>query len=310
MKKIFIIVLIFVFIIFSKKILNNSDEEYSVNLLLPPEFGDFAKNTNKKFVPTNKNILEIADNFEELKRHVYMIDESAYVEKKDLPIEQLLEYDFQTDLKTDEPKILIFHTHSQEKFVNSKKGEIDDTIVGVGTKLAEILANDYGIKVVHDIGSYDLVNGREVRGGSYEKMEPAAKEILKKYPSIEIAIDLHRDALSDNSKLVTKVNGKNTAKIMYFNGISKENSGGKPKALYNLYNPFQKENLAFSLQMFLLTNEKYPGFARKNYIKAYRYSLHLLPKSLLVEVGTNTNTVQEAKNAMYPLAEVLVELIR
>jgi stage II sporulation protein P len=280
------------------------------NITLPSEQAKSAKNSGTKVTATFDNILEIASDFNDLMRFVYSVDATAYVDKKDLPIEEFLQYDFKTDLKGKKPKILIFHTHSQEAYANSKKGEVDDTIVGVGRKLAEILTKEYGINVVHDVGIYDVADGKEQRAGSYEKMEPATKSILKKYPSIEIAIDLHRDALAKNTKLVTSIDGKPTAKIMYFNGVSKENKNGKPNVLSNLYNPYQKENLAFSLQMFLTTNEMYPDLARRNFIKPYRYSLHLLPKSLLIEVGSTTNTVQEAKNAMYALADVLVKLIK
>jgi stage II sporulation protein P len=61
--------------------------------------------------------------------------------------------------------------------------------------------------------------------------------------------------------------------------------------------------------MQLSANERYPGFARKVYLKPYRYSLHMLPKTLLVEVGAQNNTKQEALNAMEPLAEILAKVV-
>lgn len=262
----------------------------------------------EKIIATNFNIVSL-NNFEDLKKYVYTVDKTAFVTIDDFPIKDFLEMNFKTNLNTKEPKVLIFHTHSQETFIDSVPGVQEDTIVGVGNELSEILVHEYGIPVVHDVGKYDFVNGKVERGNSYENMEPAVKKIIEKYPSIEIAIDLHRDAMEPNTKLLTVIDGVPTAKIMFFNGVTKENIKGAPKDLVSLINPFVKENLGLSLQLFLHSNELYPEFARKNYIKPYRYSLHLMPKSMLVEVGANTNTLQEAKNAMKPLAKILVDVL-
>ena len=72
-----------------------------------------------------------------------------------------------------------------------------------------------------------------------------------------------------------------------------------------LQNPYLTDNLAFSLQMQLKAAEKYPGFTRRIYLRDYRYNMHLCPRSLLVECGAQTNTVEEAQNAMEPLADLL-----
>ena len=138
-------------------------------------------------------------------------------------------------------------------------------------------------------------------------MEPAIRKILQQNPS-EVIIDLHRDGI-ENGKLLTVINGKPTAKIMLVNGICKTMKNGRLTEVSSLPNPYLKDNLAFSLQMQLKGNELYPGLMRKLYIKPYRYSLHMLPKSLLVEVGANTNTLEEAKNAMEPLAKILAEVL-
>ena len=93
---------------------------------------------------------------------------------------------------------------------------------------------------------------------------------------------------------------------MYFNGLSRTKSNGD---ISYLHNPYIKENLSFSFQMQLATENMYPGFARKIYLKAYRYSLHMMPKSLLIEAGAQNNTVEEMKNAMELLANVLEEVL-
>ena len=89
---------------------------------------------------------------------------------------------------------------------------------------------------------------------------------------------------------------------MYFNGLSRTRTNGD---IAYLYNPYIQDNLAFSLQMQIASEQYYPGFARHIYLKAYRYNLHLLPKSLLIEAGAQTNTVEEMKNAMEVLERTL-----
>ena len=109
-----------------------------------------------------------------------------------------------------------------------------------------------------------------------------------------------------DTHLVTEVNGKPTAKIMYFNGLSRTRTNGD---IAYLYNPYIQDNLAFSLQMQIASEQYYPGFARHIYLKAYRYNLHLLPKSLLIEAGAQTNTVEEMKNAMEVLERTLKRVL-
>ena len=98
-----------------------------------------------------------------------------------------------------------------------------------------------------------------------------------------------------------KVDGKSTAQIMFFNGLSQTPDG----PVEYLENPYREDNLAFSLQMQLNAQAYFPGFTRKIYLKGLRYNLHLRPRSALIEVGAQTNTFEEALNAMEPLAELL-----
>ena len=269
----------------------------------------FAFPDESAFIPTWENI-GMLRTMADKKRYLYNVDATAFVTEADLALPALLAKDLSTDFSSEVPKILIFHTHSQEAFRDSRPGKIEDTIVGIGRLLAEILTREYGIAVVHDIGQYDVRDGVEDRSESYAAMEPAVRKILEKYPSIEIAIDLHRDGVPDDIVLRTELYGVPTAKIMFFNGITRLNVNGTAQELPDLVNPYLRENLATSLQMHLTANTMYPSFTRRIYIKAYRYSLHLLPKSVLVEVGANTNTVEEARNAMPPLARIIAETFK
>ena len=265
--------------------------------------------TDDHFVPNFSNVYAL-NTMEEIEKYLYSIDPTAsYLTLESFDVKDFILQDLRIDLKTKAPKVLIFHTHSQEAFIDSEEGVKDDTIVGVGKKLAEILAKSYNIPVVHDIGEYDVVNGRHTIIGSYEVMEPSIRKVLKKYPSIEVIIDLHRDGVPDDVHFVTEIDGKSTAKLMFFNGTATGLRSEAENGTYKLHNEYVKDNLALSLQMQLMANELYPGLARKIYIRPYRYSLHLKPRSMLVEVGGNTNTVEEAKNAMYPLAKLIVEVL-
>ena len=94
---------------------------------------------------------------------------------------------------------------------------------------------------------------------------------------------------------------------MFFNGLSRTTSQGN---LSYLPNPYIEDNLAFSFQMQLAAAEYYPGFTRRIYLKGYRYNMHLCPKSMLIEVGAQTNSFEEAKNAMEPLAILLAKVLK
>ena len=96
--------------------------------------------------------------------------------------------------------------------------------------------------------------------------------------------------------------GRPTARFMFFNGLSCSRKSGD---ITYLENPYIQENLSFSFQTQVAANEYYPGIARKVYLKAYRFNMHLKPKSMLIELGAQNNTVEEIMNACDPLAHIL-----
>ena len=120
---------------------------------------------------------------------------------------------------------------------------------------------------------------------------------------------MHRDGVAEGTRLVTNINGKDCAQIMFFNGLCRLNQNGQAVPTPGLDNPYVKDNLAFSLQMQTQARTRYPGFTRKIYLNAYRFSLHMMPRSTLIEVGAQTNTKEEIHNAMEPLAEILASVI-
>ena len=216
--------------------------------------------------------------------------------------EEFLNKDLSITKDVTKPQILIFHTHSQETFADSVAGDPTTTIVGVGDYLTELLTQKYGYQVIHDTSVYDYVDGKLDRSKAYTYAEEGIAKILQENPSIEVVIDLHRDGVAETTHLLTEVDGKKMAKIMFFNGLSYSRVNGD---IGYLYNPYRDDNLAMSLQMQLIGKAYYPDFLRNIYVNAYRYCLHERGRSMLIEAGAQTNTVEEVKNAMEPLADIL-----
>lgn len=237
-----------------------------------------------------------------LTKNFYTITSTTSLNSSIFNVKEALKADLSIEKNSDEPQILIMHTHSQETFVDSVEGDYSTYIVGVGAYLAEILREKYGYNVIHDTSTYDIMEGKLDRSDAYNYANEGIEKMLAKYPSIKVVLDVHRDGVNENTHLVTEINGKKTAKVMFFNGLSYSNVNGP---IEYLKNPNLQENLAMSLQMQLLTKAYYPDFTRKIYLQAYRYSLHHRGRSMLLEVGAQTNTLEEVMNAMEPLADTL-----
>ncbi len=262
---------------------------------------DKSEETRQASVPTMDLSMERLNDFEYLVSNFYTVDSVTYINPSELNASELLGKDLRIDLSTGGSKILIYHTHSQETFADSDN-DPSTSIVGIGRYLTEILNNKYKIPTMHHEGVYDLINGKLDRSEAYEFAKPEVEQILAENPSIEVVIDLHRDGVVDTTHLVTEINGKPTAQIMFFNGLSRTRVNGD---LAGMANPYLQDNLAFSLQMKIAAETKYPGFARRNYLRGYKYNMDLMPRMLLIEAGAQTNTVEEMRNAMEVLADLL-----
>lgn len=262
---------------------------------------DKSEETRQASVPTMDLSMERLNDFEYLVSNFYTVDSVTYINPSELNASELLGKDLRIDLSTGGSKILIYHTHSQETFADSDN-DPSTSIVGIGRYLTEILNNKYKIPTMHHEGVYDLINGKLDRSEAYEFAKPEVEQILAENPSIEVVIDLHRDGVADTTHLMTEINGKPTAQIMFFNGLSRTRVNGD---LAGMANPYLQDNLAFSLQMKIAAETKYPGFARRNYLRGYKYNMDLMPRMLLIEAGAQTNTVEEMRNAMEVLADLL-----
>ena len=253
--------------------------------------------TSGKKVSVNRKKLQ---DFDYLRQTFYQVDNTTTIGKNQLDVDKLMKPDLRIDQSVDGPQILIYHTHSQERYADSKDEKTG--VVGVGDYLTELLEEE-GFQVMHHKGEYDVGD----RDHAYSKAAPSIQKIINDNPSIQVVIDLHRDGVGENTRLVTTQNGKKMAKIMFFNGLSRTTASGD---IPYLKNPYISDNLAFSFQMQLAAAEYYPDFTRRIYLKGYRFNMHFCPKSMLVEVGAQTNTFEEAKNAMEPLADLFAKVLK
>lgn len=239
---------------------------------------------------------------------IFVVDSNTSLSTEEMSADNLLDTDVSIEniKESGEDKILIYHTHGSESFADSREGVKEDTIIGVGAHLEKILEEEYGIATYHDETLYDVIDGKLDRNRAYEMAYNNVSGILKENPSIQVVIDLHRDGVDEDVRLVTDIDGKQTAKIMFLNGVSRSNMNGE---IAYLKNPYRNMNLAFSFQMYLQGKALYGDYVRKIYVKSLRFNMHLMPRTTLIEVGAQNNTVEEEKNAMEPLAAILDKVL-
>ncbi|HJC00045.1 MAG TPA: stage II sporulation protein P [Candidatus Flavonifractor merdavium] len=192
------------------------------------------------------------------------------------------------------PQILIVHTHGSEAYTpdgadvytpsdnNTRTLDTNYNMVRVGTEMEKVFT-EMGLGVVHDTTLYDYPQ----YNGAYDRSAQAVKAYLEQYPTIRIVLDVHRDALIGEDgtvyKAVTTVDGTSTAQVMLVLGSSE---GGE--------HPNWMENLTLACKIQNGMNTLYPTLARPMTMRSSRYNQQLCSGSLLVEVGTHGNTLQEA----------------
>lgn len=250
---------------------------------------------------------ESLGNFDYVLNHFFVVDPNTTIDSSQLNAAALLDDDLTLEADGENPQILIYHTHSQEGYIDSVPGDENTTVIGVGNYLESLLRDVFGYQVIHMKDAFDMANGTLERSKAYNYALPAVEKVLEENPSVQVVIDLHRDGVPDDRHLVTEINGKPTAQIMYFNGLSRTVSNG---SLDSLPNPYIEDNLAFAFQMSVQAAKYYPELTRCIYLKGYRYNLHVRPRSMLLEVGAQTNTVEEAMNAMEPFSVILNKVLR
>ncbi len=207
--------------------------------------------------------------------------------------------------KADGPRVLIVHTHTSEAYTPEpgweyessdplRTGDAEHSVVRLGTRVAELL-NAHGIETLHDTALNDYPS----YNGAYERMRQTIEGYLAQYPSIEMVLDLHRDAANDPAGMpvafTAEVDGARCAQLMLVVG---SDEGG-------LTHPDWKENLANALKLQALLNRIAPGLCRDIDLRTERFNQHETPGSLLVEFGCTGNTLAEALRSADYLAQAL-----
>ncbi len=244
-------------------------------------------------------------NFHYLIPKLYVVNGGCSVTEEVLNPGLLLSKNLTITHETEGYEILIYHTHSQEAFADSVPGDVSHTVVGLGAYLTTLL-QEKGYKVLHHTGIFDMENGVLERDYAYHRALPVLEQILAENPSIQVVIDLHRDGVAEDVHLIADVNGEQTARLMFFNGMCRDEAGER----MDVTNPYREDNLAFSLQSALQLEAHYPGMLRVVYLKQSRYNQHLRSRSMLVEVGAQTNTVDEVYRTIPVLADVLGKVLQ
>ena len=249
---------------------------------------------------------KLAD-FDYVMNQFFILDSNTETNAQQISGTRFLGEDLSIKQDSKVPQILIYHTHSQETFVDSREGKEEDTIVGVGNYLTDLLEEKYGYQVIHVTDAFDMMGGTLDRSKAYDYARTSIEKVLEENPTVEVVIDLHRDGVPDDRRLVTEVNGKSTAQLLFYNGLSYTVNQG---AVSYLPNPYIEENLAFSFQLEYQAAQYYPDLYRGIYLAGLRYNLHLKPRALLLEAGAQTNTVEEVRNTMEPFADILNRVLK
>lgn len=297
--------------------MNKMEQESTEEYIEPSEgsLGDtYGQEENVQPVASTQNSpekliqqLKQSNNSKFLLEKFYIIDSTTSATAQMFPVKKLLDRDNTIKKDKNKRQILIYHTHgASESYQKGASGNTDTSIVDVGSILANELQQKYGYGVYHDKTKYDLIHGSIDRSAGYNVALHGVQDILSKNKDIQVIIDLHRDGVGKKKADSTvKINGKETARVMFFNGLSRSKSG----EISYLHNLNLEGNLSFSLQMKLKAMERFPGLTKPIYLKGYRYNLHLKSRSLLIELGNEYNTIDEANNAVILLAKVIDEVL-
>ena len=215
---------------------------------------------------------------------------------------------FQIKRDADTPQVLIYHTHTSEAYLDedvdffyesyeSRTSNTRFNVVATGDAIAAVLEKN-GIKTLHDTTVHDATYN-----GSYDRSARTVQQDMKRYPSVKVALDIHRDALGTEDckiKTVFEHNGRKAAQIMILAGCDPDNERGFDH---------WRSNLNFALKLQHTAEKLYPGMTRPLDFGCFAYNEYLCDGSLLIEVGTDANSVDEATYAGQLLADVLARVL-
>ena len=227
--------------------------------------------------------------------------EVYYASTEDPDIDALLAQPLSWNLRSGEPSVLIIHTHTTESYTRTDEAytesaawrTVDENynMVSIGEVVRKILEEN-GISVIHDRELHDYPS----YNGSYTRTRKVIQDYVNQYPSIQLILDLHRDAAGDATRQMrtsATVDGAASAQLMLVMGTN-----------YDTY----PENLSLALKVHAQLESQYPGITRPLQLRAARFNQDLCPGALLVEVGAAGNTHPEARRAAEALAYAITTL--
>ena len=210
-----------------------------------------------------------------------------------------------------EPQVLIMHTHTTEAYmkyyagyyIKGDGGRTQDNsfnVVAAGNAMAAQL-EAAGIRVLHDITVHDYPKYT----GAYDRSAATVEKILKEHPSIQVVIDLHRDGIMLNSvdkvKPTVTINGRKAAQVMIITGVVSTDK---------LPHPDWQENLRLTLRLQQALHTNYEGLARALSITSSRYNQHLSKGAMLIEMGSEANTIEEAVYSAQVVGKTLADVLK
>lgn len=230
-------------------------------------------------------------------------------ETKTLNIEKVLSEPLELSIDKSKPAVLIFHSHTSEGYemierdwyaqdYTSRSNDESINIVRVGTEIADYLEK-LGYTVIHDKTIHD-----RSYSDSYPNSRKTIEKHLTEHPEIQIVLDIHRDSITENDgdkiKPVNTIGGKKAAQLMIITGAEE----GKIKDF-----PEWEYNLRFALQLQKKCETMFPGLMRPVLFSQRKYNMDMTRFSLLIEMGSEANTLEEACYSGRMLAAALASLM-
>lgn len=226
-------------------------------------------------------------------------------------IKQLLSQRAKVSVNKDEPAVLIFHTHTTESYqyidrdfytssYTTRNNSTDRNMVRIGEAIKKEIEKE-GYKVIHDTTIHDFKYS-----GAYARSRKTVEAYLEKYPSIQVVYDIHRDGIASGStkiKPTALIEGKKVAQVMIISGCQEAGNGITGFDSW-------KDNLVYALLLQKEMEETFPGLTRPIFFCARKYNMDMTKASLLLEVGSDSNTIEEAYYSGLCIGKATAQLLK
>ncbi len=271
----------------------DESNNYYIPQIIEKYFGTEPKKEEQYNPATEKSVKSIRNNSGEPGKYGIILDNKTSYNP------DIKQY-YSMPLSINKKSVLIVHTHGSEGYNPTDRNEnIDKNVVKVGKEMKEVFESNgitvYHSEIMHDIPKFN---------NSYKNSLATVNDMLKKHPDIGVVLDIHRDAMISSSGEVYKVvcdsNGEKIAQVMFVVGT---NEGG-------LSHDNWRSNFNFAVKCQKRVNELVPNLARPINVRTERFNQHTTPCSLIIEVGTNGNTLYEAITSAKITAQAIADVIK